>query len=631
VRSSLVPLRNGLAGRIHRRRLAVATFAVVSATALFLLGNAPARADFHAVDGTLNVDDTRDAVDTSVADVGGVPYVAWRETTGILGGLIFVKRFDGTSWVQVGGSLNVDATKGAVLPSITSVAGVPYVTWQESDGAKFQIRVARFNGTTWEAVGPSLNTDTAQAGTEPSIASVGGVPYVAWAESIATVNREKIHVRRLNANGTTWDLVGTDLNFDATKQGLAPRIADVGGVPYVTWFEGVAGGQHQVYVRRLNSNGTTWDLVGTGSLNIDATKDAVRPDVASVGGVPYVAWHENDTFDLLHVKRFDGSDWVSVGGVLNVSPTKNVAFTPGIADVGGIPYVAWSETAVPTTQVVVRRFDGANWVSVGGTSNPDPTRAAFAPAMAVVGGFPYVAWTDTKGADGKTRVARQLPPTCAGTSVAVGHDTPATIPLSCLDAIGFAIANGPAHGTLSAINPLAATVTYTPNPGFGGADSFGFTATDGTFNSSVTTVALTVAGGPSGALAAVSRLRIGPRTFRAASRGASTTRVRRTGTDVSYRDTQAAITTFTVVQSRRGIRRGRRCVKARHGQRGRRCTRKVALGSFTHRDVVGANSFHFTGRVRRKKLKPGSYRLEAVPRIRGRNGHAISAGFRIVP
>ena len=467
-------------------------FAVVLATALFLLGTAAARADFHLVGDTLNVDGTRDAVDTSVADVGGVPYVAWRETTGILGGLIFVKRFDGTNWVQVGGSLNVDATKGAGFPIIASVGGVPYVTWQESDGAKFQIRVARFNGTSWEAVGPSLNTDTAQAGGEPSIASVGGVPYVAWAESIATVNRNKVHVRRLNANGTTWDLVGTDLNVDATKMGQAPRIADVGGVPYVTWFEGDAGGQHQVYVKRLNSNGTTWDLVGTGSLNIDATKDAFRPNIASIGGVPYVAWRETNTFDLLHVKRFDGSDWVSVGGVLNVNPAKSAFFTPGIAEVGGVPYVAWSESAVPTTQVVVRRFDGANWVSVGGTSNPDPTRAAFAPAMAAVGGFPYVAWTDTKGADGKIRVARQLPPTCTGRSVAVGHDTAATIPLSCLDAIGFAIASGPAHGTLSAINPLAATVTYTPNPGFGGADSFGFTATDGTFNSSVATVALTV-------------------------------------------------------------------------------------------------------------------------------------------
>ena len=216
VRTSLAPLRNGLARGILA--------AVVAATTLFLLGTAPARADFHLVGDTLNVDGTRDAVDTSIADISGVPYVAWRETTGILGGLIFVKRFDGTSWVQVGGSLNVDATMGAAFPRITSVGGVPYVTWKEAGGGKFQIRVARFNGTTWEPVGASLNIDTAQAGSEPSIASVGGVPYVAWAESIATVNRDKVHVRRLNANGTTWDVVGTDREFRRDETG--PRTAN---------------------------------------------------------------------------------------------------------------------------------------------------------------------------------------------------------------------------------------------------------------------------------------------------------------------------------------------------------------------------------------------------------------------
>ncbi len=94
MRTSLAPLRNGLSRGILA--------AVVATTALFLLGTAAARADFHLVGDTLNVDGTRDAVDTSVADVGGVPYVAWRETTGILGGLIFVKRFDGTSWVPGG-------------------------------------------------------------------------------------------------------------------------------------------------------------------------------------------------------------------------------------------------------------------------------------------------------------------------------------------------------------------------------------------------------------------------------------------------------------------------------------------------------------------------------------------------
>src|SRR5262249_10879187 len=152
------------------------------------------------------------------------------------------------------------------------------------------------------------------------------------------------------------------------------------------------------------------------------------------GGVPYVAWLESIPTQQVHVMRFDGANWVPVGGVANVNPAKNAASTPGIAEVAGVPYATWSEGLTVTSHVVVRRFDGTKWVTVGGTENPDQTRAGFDPAIATVGGFPYVAWDDTKGADGKIRVARELPPTCAGTAVSVAHDTPVTIPLGCLDA-----------------------------------------------------------------------------------------------------------------------------------------------------------------------------------------------------
>ena len=36
-----------------------------------------------------------------------------------------------------------------------------------------------------------------------------------------------------------------------------------------------------------------WTEPVSGPLNIDPTKGALRPDVAGVGGVPYVVWTEN--------------------------------------------------------------------------------------------------------------------------------------------------------------------------------------------------------------------------------------------------------------------------------------------------------------------------------------------------
>jgi hypothetical protein len=53
------------------------------------------------------------------------------------------------------------------------------------------------------------------------------------------------------------------------------------------------------------------------------------------------------------------------------------------------------------------------------------------------------------------------------------------------------------------------------------------------------------------------------------------------------------------------------------------------VGSFTHRDSAGAVSFHFTGRVRGRKLEPGGYRLLAA-RLSGQAGDTTRIAFRII-
>jgi hypothetical protein len=56
-------------------------------------------------------------------------------------------------------------------------------------------------------------------------------------------------------------------------------------------------------------------------------------------------------------------------------------------------------------------------------------------------------------------------------------------------ALTYAVTVGPAHGTLSGTAP---ELTYTPDPGYGGPDSFQFEVNNGYFDSSPATVSLTV-------------------------------------------------------------------------------------------------------------------------------------------
>jgi uncharacterized delta-60 repeat protein len=125
-------------------------------------------------------------------------------------------------------------------------------------------------------------------------------------------------------------------------------------------------------------------------------------------------------------------------------------------------------------------------------------------------------------------------------------------------------------------------------------------------------------------------LAIKPAKFRAALRGGSI--ARKGGAKVSYRDSQAATTTFTVERVLPGRRSGTRCVRPTARNRSaKRCTRFVGVrGSFSHVDRAGQNSIRFTGRVRQKALAPGPYRLNARPRAGGKVGKTVSVRFRIV-
>ena len=93
----------------------------------------------------------------------------------------------------------------------------------------------------------------------------------------------------------------------------------------------------------------------------------------------------------------------------------------------------------------------------------------------------------------------------------------------------------------------------------------------------------------------LSRLALAPKAFKAGR-----------GTKISYSDTKAATTSFVVV----------------HLVRHRRPTR---VARFSHRDKAGRNSVRFAGRG----LKPGSYRLQATPRLQGLTGQTVSVTFTI--
>jgi hypothetical protein len=131
---------------------------------------------------------------------------------------------------------------------------------------------------------------------------------------------------------------------------------------------------------------------------------------------------------------------------------------------------------------------------------------------------------------------------------------------------------------------------------------------------------------------ALRRLRIWPSAFAIGTSQRAVAINRRTGATISYRDTQAARSTFTIRLAQPGVLKGALCMKpSRRGRSTHRvqCSRYVALGSFTHADRAGRNRFQFAG-LSGRKLAPGRYRLDATPTAHDQTGRTVSAVFTVI-
>lgn len=171
-----------------------------------------------------------------------------------------------------------------------------------------------------------------------------------------------------------------------------------------------------------------------------------------------------------------------------------------------------------------------------------------------------------------------------------------TIALTCsdpnADSFTRSIVTGPTNGTLGAIDEGAGTVTYTPKAGYNGADSFTFAATDW---SGTSTTTVTIEPG-----VVVSSLNVKRSKFKIGSK--------KTKIYVTLSD--AASVKYTISRRVKGRRSGKKCSTRR--RTGKRCTTYKKVGTLTRSTKQGKTWFRFNGRIKRKKLSPGSYRVTAV-------------------
>jgi len=338
-------------------------------------------ADWIQDGGSLNLNPSMQANTPTLAVYGGVPYVAWTESDGVAI-QVYIKHYNGSSWIQDGGSLNVNSVQHAFSPQIAFVDDVPHVVWRESNGANDVMYVKRFNGTDW-GMEDILNIDGSKNAILPSLAVYDNVPYVAWEEQHTSTSINQIYVKHYN--GSAWVQDGTgSLNIDAGTNASNPHIGMAGSIPYVSWVEGGTN----IYVKHCI--GGFWIQDGS-AVDNQIFNDH---DLAILDSVPYVAFSSNASGGKLLVKRYNGAGWVQVGNTLGA----NASALPQIEIVGTTPYVTYQKNiGAGIDTIFVKHLVVDQWVTDSEGLNLDLSRYARYPQIAANGSTPYVTWHEDYG------------------------------------------------------------------------------------------------------------------------------------------------------------------------------------------------------------------------------------------
>jgi hypothetical protein len=167
-----------------------------------------------------------------------------------------------------------------------------------------------------------------------TIANIGGVPWVAY-----TVFNNGYDLYVATLSGGSWLREGP-LNVNANHTAQHLSLIGVGGVPYLAWEEFNPPTQHEfVYVKREGNSIISWPEVGS-PINLGLDDNAQNPALTTLDGQPLIGLQETYQFQhTLWFERWTGNAWEPVGTPLAADP--NGADMPALANVGGLPYVAW--------------------------------------------------------------------------------------------------------------------------------------------------------------------------------------------------------------------------------------------------------------------------------------------------
>jgi len=216
----------------------------------------------------------------------------------------------------------------------------------------------------WHALGGSyllgsqhiINGTTENFGIRPLVIAPDGTPYLAFHPN--PLGHRKATVIRFN--GSSWDTVGIP-EFSESVADYISMAIDRNNTPYVVFQDGAYSYEPTV----MKFTAGSWQLVGNPGFAPDAPHFNQAVDYSDIAidknGTPYIGYANAFNGNKAVVMKYDGNNWVAVGGS---SVSDGAAYYLSLAiDSMGAPYIAYQDRA-HDEKASVMKYDGSSWVSV---------------------------------------------------------------------------------------------------------------------------------------------------------------------------------------------------------------------------------------------------------------------------
>ena len=331
----------------------------------------------------------------ALAAVNEVAVLAWTEIVDGSDNEIYVKSWNGAQWAELGkGSASgggISNNSGDSWQTAVTVDGNgrPVVAWFDRSDGGYQIYVKRWNGKTWVEMGNSASgggiSYTDGRSQTPSLANTDLGIVVAWGDDEDLYETGyQIYVRRWDAENGEWEEMG----YGSASEGVGisntaedsylPSVAvDRDGYPIIAWTQDYCGQDYEncpseIYLRRWDDYYQEWVEMGDSASGGGISNNhgvSIRPTLAvDLNGTPLVAWQDDSSGNnQIYVKRWDAyhhawvemGDSASGGGISNTSVESRY---PSMAiDPNGSPVVAWQDGPACTDdcddEIFVRRWN----------------------------------------------------------------------------------------------------------------------------------------------------------------------------------------------------------------------------------------------------------------------------------